>query len=140
MQGIYQMDLDAQSRDAVLRFGWLNEPLDARKREFARSLILQTLDNKGALDVAIHVHSRIHRSQLSVIVRSLLRMAIAELQIMHTPPAVVIDEYIQLTRKYDGEESVPFLNGVLDSYCKESGLSTDIQEEGRLDASAQAED
>ena len=48
--------------------------------------------------------------------RNVLRMAIFELiGEPETPPAVVIDEAIEIARKYGSEDSAPFINGILDS-------------------------
>ncbi len=51
--------------------------------------------------------------------RNILRMAIFEMMQGETPGAIVIDEAIELARKFSGDESAPFVNGVLDSIRKE---------------------
>jgi N utilization substance protein B len=50
--------------------------------------------------------------------RNILRMAIYEMKDLKTPPAVVIDEALELARRYSEVDAVPFLNGVLDSIRK----------------------
>lgn len=50
--------------------------------------------------------------------RSILRLAVFEMRDLGTPPPVVIDEALELARRYTGEEAIPFLNGVLDSIRK----------------------
>lgn len=50
--------------------------------------------------------------------RNILRMAIYEMKYLKTPPAVVIDEALELARRYSEADAVPFLNGVLDSIRK----------------------
>jgi len=50
--------------------------------------------------------------------RNILRMAIYEMKELKTPPAVVIDEALELARRYSEVDAVPFLNGVLDSIRK----------------------
>jgi N utilization substance protein B len=50
--------------------------------------------------------------------RNILRLAIYEMQQADTPPPVVIDEALELTRRYSEEEAIPFINGVLDSVRK----------------------
>ena len=50
--------------------------------------------------------------------RNILRMAIYEMKDLGTPPAVVIDEALELARRYSEEEATPFINGVLDSVRK----------------------
>jgi transcription antitermination protein NusB len=47
--------------------------------------------------------------------RNVLRMAIYEMIRKETPPAVVIDEALELARQFSGDESVSFINGVLDA-------------------------
>jgi N utilization substance protein B len=63
-------------------------------------------------------HWRLDR--MPVVDRNILRLAIYEMTELHTPPAVVIDEAIELARRFSGEESLPFINGVLDAVRRES--------------------
>lgn len=53
--------------------------------------------------------------RMPVVDRNILRMAIYEMKDEGTPPAVVIDEALELAKRYSEEEAVPFLNGVLDA-------------------------
>ena len=89
-------------------------------RTFAGELVRGTLDALPALDVLIASHSvhwRIDR--LAIIDRLILRMVIWELQHQpDTPPAVVIDEAIELARTFSTEGSVAFVNGILDGVRK----------------------
>jgi len=50
--------------------------------------------------------------------RNILRLAIYEMKETDTPPPVVIDEALELARRYSEEDAVPFINGVLDSVRK----------------------
>jgi N utilization substance protein B len=63
-------------------------------------------------------HWRLDR--MPVVDRNILRLAIYEMTELQTPPAVVIDEAIELARRFSGEESLPFINGVLDAVRRES--------------------
>ena len=65
-------------------------------------------------------HWRVER--MAVVDRNILRLAIYELRLAELPAPVVIDEALELARKFSGEESVPFINGVLDAVRRE--LST----------------
>jgi len=56
--------------------------------------------------------------QMAVVDRNILRMAIFEMRHTETPPAVVIDEALELARRFSNEESVHFVNGVLDAVHK----------------------
>jgi N utilization substance protein B len=56
---------------------------------------------------------------MPIVDRNILRLAIYEMSRKETPPAVVIDEALELARQFSGETSVPFINGILDAVHKE---------------------
>jgi len=58
--------------------------------------------------------------RMPVVDRNILRLAIYEMSRQDTPPAVVIDEALELARQFSGDESVKFINGVLDAVHKEN--------------------
>jgi N utilization substance protein B len=58
--------------------------------------------------------------RMPVVDRNILRMAIYEMSRTETPAAVVIDEALELARQFSGDESVAFINGVLDAVRKEN--------------------
>lgn len=57
--------------------------------------------------------------RMPVVDRNILRLAIFEMTRMGTPPAIAIDEALELARQFSGDESVSFINGVLDAVNKE---------------------
>jgi transcription antitermination protein NusB len=79
------------------------------------------LEELDRLIVSRAEHWRLER--MPVVDRNILRMAIFEMKYEGTPAAVVIDESLELARRYSEEEAIPFLNGVLDAVRKvlESG-------------------
>ena len=84
--------------------------------EFMESLVRGTAAGSGAIDQRISAksaHWRIER--MPAVDRSILRLAVYEMNQRKTPPAVVIDEALELARQFSGEESVAFINGVLDA-------------------------
>lgn len=89
-------------------------------REFARQLVLGTTSDVEALDALIAQHSEHWRvERLAVIDRLILRMAAWELQHAEdTPPAVVLNEALELARTFSTEDAVRFVNGVLDGIRK----------------------
>ncbi len=56
--------------------------------------------------------------RLAAIDRSILRLAVYELRLAATPPKVVIDEALELAKKFSSAESPAFLNGILDAAFK----------------------
>jgi N utilization substance protein B len=60
---------------------------------------------------------------MPVVDRNILRLAIYELSQQAVPAPVVIDEALELARQFSSDESLPFINGVLDAVNKESAMS-----------------
>ena len=89
-------------------------------RGFASELVLGTTADAEALDAIIGTHSAHWRvERLAVIDRLILRMAVWELQhATDTPPAVVMNEALELARTFSTDDSVRFVNGVLDAIRK----------------------
>lgn len=58
--------------------------------------------------------------RMAVVDRNILRLAIYEIQHTATPPAVAIDEALELAHEFAGDESAAFVNGVLDAVRRES--------------------
>ena len=89
-------------------------------RAFAETLVTGTIAELADLDALIERHSEHWRvTRLAVIDRLILRLAAWELR--HepdTPPAVVLNEAIELARTFSTDESVRFVNGVLDGIRK----------------------
>ena len=92
----------------------------ATVREFARALVLGTAADVASLDVLIQQHSEHWRlGRLAVIDRLILRLGAWELQHAgDTPPAVILNEALELARTFSTDDAVRFVNGVLDSIRK----------------------
>jgi N utilization substance protein B len=89
-------------------------------RAFAAQLVRGTLEDAAELDALIATHSQNWRlERLATIDRLILRLASWELQHgSDSPPAVVMDEAIELARTFSSDASVAFVNGVLDAVRK----------------------
>jgi len=109
----------------------LGPELDA----FLETLACGTGDCIPELDALIARHAEHWRlERMPRVDRSILRMAVYEMRDVGTPPPVVIDEALELARRYTGEEAIPFLNGVLDAVRKslfpEAGAPCDAAQAG----------
>ncbi len=84
---------------------------------FAERLFLGVASTTEQLDEIIrrHVTSRWAPERIAPIVRHLLRLAISELRAGDTPARIVIDEALEIGKRYDGDGSTPFLNGILEA-------------------------
>jgi len=83
-------------------------------------------DRGSEIDTLIEKHAEHWRMErMAAVDRNLLRAAVAELLAYpETPKAVVINEALEIARKFSSPESVHFVNGVLDSVGKELQTST----------------
>jgi len=83
---------------------------------FAVSLLEGVIAHLEEVDGWISRHAEHWRMErMPAVDRNILRLGVYELLYGGTPAAVVIDEALELTRKFSGEESVQFVNGVLDA-------------------------
>jgi N utilization substance protein B len=125
LQALYLWEVGRVGPDEALETYFREHQAEAEgaSRAFTETLVHGTATEVSAIDPIIERHSQHWRlERLAVIDRLILRMAIWELQ--HepgTPPAVVIDEAIELARTFGTDESVRFVNGVLDAVRKSLG-------------------
>jgi transcription antitermination protein NusB len=121
IQMLYQWEVGRltvpEVAESFWRIGEIDESIPDRARDRAAELVRGTVENVGRIDRILEEASRNWRlDRMPVIDRLILRLGIYEL--LHdpdTPPAVVIDEAIELARRFSTEEAVPFVNGVLDA-------------------------
>ena len=95
---------------------WESREVDSDTRDFAQFLHDRYVENKTEIDQLIRKHaSNWKLERMATVDRNILRMAIAEFLFAETPRVVVIDEAIEVARKYSGDEATEFVNGILDS-------------------------
>ncbi len=89
-------------------------------REFADELLRGVITHREEIDDNLSrqtAHWRLER--LAAVDRNILRLALYELMYCEgTPAAVVIDEAIEIAKRFGAEESARFVNGVLDGFVK----------------------
>jgi N utilization substance protein B len=91
-----------------------------RPDEFAKNLLQGVTGELPAIDDLITRHAAHWRlERMPAVDRNVLRLAVYEMLRTDTPAAIVIDEALELARRFAGEESVQFVNGVLDAVRKE---------------------
>jgi len=122
LQILYHWDIAHTDTDEAARtlFGpqWPDDtPPDEALRRFASDLARETVAGLEPIDRLIAATSEHWRPErMAVIDRLILRMAVCELMRgPDTPPAVVINEALELARRFSTEDSVKFINGVLDA-------------------------
>ena len=123
LQMLFQWDIGRESPQAVQELFWSEKksPEEKSLRSFANELLTGTLGALKEIDRLIRAHAEHWRMErMGVVDRNLLRLGIYELR-WHpeTPAAVVINEALEIARKFSGEETVHFINGLLDRVHKE---------------------
>jgi len=117
LQMLFQSDMGKQSREQVERTFWAErKEIDEDVRGFAEELFRLAVQKREDVDRTIEEHAdnwRIER--MATVDRNILRVGVAEmLGYPQTPRAVIINEALEITRRYSSPESVQFINGVLD--------------------------
>jgi transcription antitermination protein NusB len=111
-----------QTVDQVQRTFWAEHGgTNAEVRGFADDLFRVATDRGEEIDKLIERHAEHWRMErMAAVDRNLLRAGVAEfLGYPETPRAVVINEALEIARKFSSLESVQFVNGVLDSVAKD---------------------
>jgi len=118
MQMLYQADQGKQTPDEVRATFWkAADEVKPEVRGFAEDLFRVAIDQQVAIDELLASHSRHWRiDRMPAVDRNLLRMAVAEMiGFKGTPFPIIINEALEIARRYSAAESINFLNGVLDS-------------------------
>jgi N utilization substance protein B len=121
MQMLFQLDMGKHTPDQVRNTFWkAREENDDDVRGFAEDLFRVAVARENEVTELIEKHSANWRlDRMASVDRNVLRMAIAEmLGFPGTPAPIVINEALEIARRYSGPESINFLNGVLDAVAK----------------------
>ena len=124
LQMLFQSDMGKQGFDEVRRTFWAERgTVDAESRGFADDLFRVAIDRSAEIDGLIERHAEHWRmDRMAAVDRNVLRGSVAEfLGYPATPKPVIINEAIEIARKFSSPESAQFINGVLDSVAKELG-------------------
>ena len=121
LQMLFQADMGKQTVDHVQRTFWAEHRDQRRCSRICRGLFRVATDRGPEIDKLIEKHAEHWRMErMAAVDRNLLRAGVAEfLAYPETPRAVVINESLEIARKFSSLESVQFVNGVLDSVAKE---------------------
>jgi N utilization substance protein B len=121
MQMLYQADIGRQKPEQVRATFWnAAGEVEPEVRGFAEELFRATVEHQGRIDELIVANSKHWRlERMPAVDRNLLRMAVGEmLGFKGTPFPIVINEALEIGRRYSAPESIQFLNGVLDAIAR----------------------
>lgn len=119
MQMLFQWDMSHQDTNKLEVKFWKAAKAAEQTRSFANQLFEGAAHDSAALDELISKHAENWRlERLAAIDRAILRLAIHEMRATDTPVKVVINEAVDLAKKYSSDDAGGFVNGILDAYRK----------------------
>jgi transcription antitermination protein NusB len=119
LQLLYQWEVRGESPEKVEEVFWPGAKAAARTREFAHRLFTGTVEAVAQLDAEVERHATNWRlERMSAVDRNILRLAAFELKFATAPPRVVLDEAVELAKKFSDDAAPGFVNGVLDAMLK----------------------
>ncbi len=130
LQLLYQWETSGDAPDAVVSayFKTLSDSIGGKTVKtdaFAEELFHAVATRAATLDSTIEEYaSNWKLDRMAVVDRNILRLALYEMSRTDDAPAVIIDEAIELARRFSGEKASKFINGVLDAVRKAQGSSS----------------
>jgi N utilization substance protein B len=122
LQMLFQSDMGKQDADTVRRIFWSERgEVEDEVRGFADDLFRVAQDRAAEVDTIIERHAQHWRlDRMAAVDRNILRAGVAEfLGYPGTPKPIIINEALEIARKFSSPEGVTFINGVLDSVARE---------------------
>lgn len=119
MQALYQADLSGIDIETALRNISESEKFIAETLDFAGRLARSAWSAQAETDRIIEkLAIDWPLDRIGKVDRSILRLSLQELKMEETPPSVIINEAVELAKKYSGEEAAKFINGILGTYVR----------------------
>jgi N utilization substance protein B len=126
LQILFQVDFRSQevSRNDFEDF-WLDKNESEDVRKFTEELVRGTIERLAEIDSRLaKVAENWVLKRMAAVDRNILRFAAFEiLYRKDIPPAVTINEAVEIAKKFSSSEAAPFINGILDKLAKEMGKS-----------------
>jgi N utilization substance protein B len=119
MQTLFQLDMGQDNLEFALTSAAETENFLDDTVDFARELVHGTWESREAIDKLIAEKSiGWSLERITGVDKAILRLAIYEIQFIKTPASVVINEAVNLAKKFSTEDSSKFVNGILGSLVK----------------------
>lgn len=121
LQMLFQWDITHDTIEQIKGTFWDGQDEPEETRMFAETLASRSIENVEKIDRLIERHAENWRlDRMAVVDRNILRLATCEfLYDAETPKTIVINEAIEIARRFSSQESPQFINGILDSIRKE---------------------
>jgi N utilization substance protein B len=122
LQMLFQADMGKQSPEQVRKSFWSErKEMDESVRGFADDIFRLATERSEDIDKIIEAHAQNWRMErMAAVDRNVIRAAVAEFMgYPQTPAPIVINEALEIARKFSSPEAVNFINGVLDGISKD---------------------
>lgn len=117
-QAIYAYEIEQQNMEQLFVHDG-ETPINPNMLEFAQFLVKGTIDNLCAIDEVIKTKLiKWDFNRLSLIDKSILRLAVFELYFTDVPDVIAINEAVETAKLFGAEDSYKFINGILDAINK----------------------
>ncbi len=126
LQMLYQHDMSGNAPEMIVSTFEDLQKSKPNTREFATKIFKGTVENLEKIDGMIVQQAENWRiERMAVVDRNLIRMAIYEfLYENDTPKLVIIDEAIEIAKRFGTQKSSQFINGILDGILKRYNLAS----------------
>ncbi len=122
LQMLFQLDMGKQTPEQVRKTFWSErKEMDESVRGFADDIFRLATERSEEIDKVIEAHAQNWRMErMAAVDRNVIRAAVAEfIGYPQTPAPIVINEALEIARKFSSPEAVNVINGVLDSVSKD---------------------
>jgi N utilization substance protein B len=126
LQMLFQYDMAGNAPDIVISTFEDLQKSKPNTREFAERIFRGTVDHLTEIDDMIQAQAENWRlSRMAVVDRNIIRMSVYEfLHEIDTPKLVIIDEAVEIAKKFGTQKSSQFINGILDGILKRYNLAS----------------
>ena len=133
LQILFELEFDNTKLEKTLYEYWENRVESEAVKEYAIWLVKGIVSHQQEIDRIIQSNSEHWRiSRMALVDRNLLRIAVFELlEEEDIAPAIIINEAIEIAKKYSSEEAATFVNGVLDAVRKKLETKKNFLKEGK---------
>ncbi len=119
LQLLYAGELSGQQMDEISPLFWKDRSVPTQTSAYTNKIVRGVLRHAAVIDASIEQNSSNWKiSRMSHVDRNILRIAVYEFMYEDSPPVVVINEAIEVAKRYGDGESGQFVNGVLDAIRK----------------------
>jgi N utilization substance protein B len=135
LQILFQLEFDDSDPDDVINQFWKEQKASRETKDYSRYLIRGITSHQDSIDRIIQsVSDHWRLSRMPIVDRNILRMAVFELLYGEgLAPAIVINEAIEVAKKFSSDRAAQFINGVLDALRRKSDAAKEMLKENEND-------